>query len=417
MLKRHAQRRVHRLIQIRPAQLSQLFKPRIRLAARLDHVRQIDDLFELRHVRMPRCVPADCAQHLRIRYAVNSFCKVHARDRMHQRLGFLHHRVELFSLGGFHHLRNRQAFCAVMQQPGERRLFLVLSETTRHLPCGCFHAKGMGKALFIECLFQLIYHFFAFHPFSSIRFQIKIMRMDIVFNGLRHQPRKALSCPDPLTNERRRNIHLSRIQKSDIRAALRPKTCQRNDILRRLSFAHHHKKPTAFNHLVNLTPRSQGAKRIRPNEVNQLAIRHLCMQIRQCIDRIDYAAAVDFLSGNRHALLVFDSKLDHAQTVVFIRKPIMLMRRVARRQKKHAVHSSAFNRRSCQIHMPTVNRIKAAAHQTDSRHRSFLLHHAKQHMIHYYIKFPPLRKEETAYNLKKARNLRPSFSFIRRFSA
>ena len=168
MVKAHQQRHVHRLVQIGHAELSERLQPRIGLAVRLDHVRQIDDLFQLRHVRVPGRVPADCAEHLRVVHVVDVLRDVRPGDRMHQRLGFLHHRVELFVFRRLRHLAERHALGAVMQQPGQRGLFLVHTEFFGHLARRLLHAERVRIARRVQLLFQPVRHFFAFHPFNSM---------------------------------------------------------------------------------------------------------------------------------------------------------------------------------------------------------------------------------------------------------
>ena len=54
-------------------------------------------------------------------------------------------------------------------------------------------------------------------------------------------------------------------------------------------------------------------------------------------------------------------QLHHAQTVEFIGQPFPLVRRVARRQKEHALHLSAVQRGAGERDVAAMNGVKAAA--------------------------------------------------------
>ena len=163
MLKAHAQRGVHRAVQILHAQRAQVFQPRIGLPVRLDHIRQIDDLLQPRHARVARGVPADRAEHVLVLYAVNVLRHAAPGHSVHERLGFLHDRVNVRAPGRLDHLGKRHALGAVVKQPGQRGLLLILAENACHLPRGLLHAERVFKPLAIQLLFQLILHLIAFH--------------------------------------------------------------------------------------------------------------------------------------------------------------------------------------------------------------------------------------------------------------
>ena len=117
--------------------------------------------------------------------------------------------------------------------------------------------------------------------------------------------------------------------------------------------------------------------------------------------------AVDLLAADRHPRLMRHGQLHHAQTVEFIGQPFPLVRRVARRQKEHALHLSAVQRGAGERDVAAMNGVKAAAHQSDFRHAAPLPSLFRRMMIDY-TKFRARGKEESAYILKKAQNLKPS---------
>ena len=147
---------------------------------------------------------------------------------------------------------------------------------------------------------------------------VKAARADIIRHGLGHQPLKRLVLPYIFSDLRRGDIHLSRVQKVDLRAPARPEPGQTDDVLPRFPLAHHHQKFAALDDRFHPPPCSQRAQRVRADEIGQRAIRHFALQRGQRIDGVDHAAAVDLLAADRHPRLMRHGQLNHAQTVEFI---------------------------------------------------------------------------------------------------
>jgi len=116
-----------------------------------------------------------------------------------------------------------------------------------------------------------------------------------------------------------------------------------------------------------IAPVGQVQQHVGTHQKEKLPVGVLFTEMSERIDRIIHPSTVGFIATNRERRISGNSQFEHLDAPGGGRQfPVLFMRRHGRRQKPHGIQLALFPAPFRQKQMPVVDRIEAAAEDSES---------------------------------------------------